>query len=490
MGRHLKNIPTAEGRDRRGPGFYATPGFIAKFMTEAMLEIQPGGACVLDPAAGKEDLLRCFHSAGKSVDSFDIIDYGDHACSNFRRVDFLDYYCGLRQEARGGRDIGCVYDYYIVNPPYNCHEVGYIRDNKDKLNANFDDIGTHNMYSMFLGALIDCAKEGALIGMITLDSFLTARAHRGLRKKILDRCSVHYLVLCPSDLFRDQKADVRTCIIILQKGTRYQGSVKVGKRPRDTDRLKELLSNKAFAEKPIDEISLKTGDGPPEFVIDCPQAVRELFDGPRLGGLFPCITGISTGNDAKYISKEKTGRFTVPFYKNPGTRRFFTGPDGYIPHDFLDIHAKVKNFIVRNRAHVFKEGIICSSMGVAFGACYLPPESAFGVNAAVICGREDLWWLLGYLNSSLVTYIVRSCLIRSNMITSGYVARVPVPAFDAGARRRLSRIAREAYEQKGDRGCAGKYIDAIDELMYAYLAMDERDVREIASFAANLLKAV
>ena len=46
MGRHKKNIITCEGIDRRDSGYYSTPDFISKFMTDAMLDINPDGKFV------------------------------------------------------------------------------------------------------------------------------------------------------------------------------------------------------------------------------------------------------------------------------------------------------------------------------------------------------------------------------------------------------------------------------------------------------------
>lgn len=70
------------------------------------------------------------------------------------------------------------------------------------------DVGVHNMYSMFLSAMIDMAKDGCLIGVVISDSFLTSTYHTKLREKILRACSLHQLILCPANLFWNQKADV------------------------------------------------------------------------------------------------------------------------------------------------------------------------------------------------------------------------------------------------------------------------------------------
>ena len=65
---------------------------------------------------------------------------------------------------------------------------------------------------------------------------------------------------------------------------------------------------------------------------------------------------------------------------------------------FLDISKVIPNFIVRNKNYLFKEGISCSSMGVAFGAAILPKDATFGVNANIIVDESEKWWLLAYLN--------------------------------------------------------------------------------------------
>ncbi len=77
------------------------------------------------------------------------------------------------------------YDYYIANPPYNCHEVNFIKENKKRLKNYFNEVGLHNMYSMFMSAIIDKAKNGAVIGLITNDSFLQRKIIRGLGIKFL-----------------------------------------------------------------------------------------------------------------------------------------------------------------------------------------------------------------------------------------------------------------------------------------------------------------
>ncbi len=146
----------------------------------------------------------------------DLIKYKNNYRCEFKKENFINYYCSQKSTKTWD------YDYYIANPPYNCHEVNFIKDNKKRLREYFNEVGLHNMYSMFMAAVIDKAKNGAVIGFITNDSFFTAKNHKGLRNKILRECSIHEITMCPRGLFHNQGADVRTSILILRKGKEYQ----------------------------------------------------------------------------------------------------------------------------------------------------------------------------------------------------------------------------------------------------------------------------
>jgi hypothetical protein len=132
------------------------------------------------------------------------------------------------------------------------------------------------------------------------------------------------------------------------------------------------------------------------------------------------------------------------------------------------------------------EGITCSSMGLPFGACYLPKGSTYGVNANIFCDKKDIWWLLAYLNSSLVTYIVRGVLIRSNMITSGYVSKIPVIELSKKVKDSLELIAKEAYNKKIGPKEVYSFVKKIDEILFRELELSKEIETDILHFASNL----
>lgn len=496
--------------DRRELGYYYTPQFVADYISKRLLTLHPNGKKVLDPSVGQEELLDNFFDAGKEVDGIDVYQHKNNYQSNFIQQDFIEYYSKIKQnreneqinlfdDAFENNDItfhnGLPYDYYIANPPYNCHEVNYIRDNKASLKTLFSNVGVHNMYSMFISSIIDLAKNGSYIGLITHDSFLTAKHHTKLREQLLNECSIHEITLCPNDLFHEQAADVRTSILILQKGTEYQGDVFVSNRPSSTQafeqQLEQQLTNfttgnyKAYQ---LNDITLTSSKDNSELIIECPDDVKVLFANERLGEAYRCVTGISTGNDKLYLSEKKEEPFTVPFYKNPGKNRFFTDNYIYLHNDFLTFDAEIKNFMVRNKSLLFQPGITCSSMGVQFTACRLPEQATYGVNANIICDDADVWWLLAYLNSELVTYIVRGILIRSNMITSGYVSRIPLLNLTEKDKMTLSHLSKRAYHKAKDGHSYEHVQHEINQVVNELAEISDQTIEMIRHFNLDLIK--
>lgn len=489
MGRHEKRVGQELGLDRRESGYYATPDFVADFIADVLLDMNPLGRSALDPCVGRGEMAVPLLKRGIQVCGFDVLPFDVPAELDFRSEDFLDFYGAHKAGRLSQCRVDLPFDFYVANPPYNCHELSYIRERKPELLRRFGSVGVHNMYSMFLSAIIDCAKQGALIGIITLDSFLTARAHRELRRQMLSQCSIHYLLLCPTDLFWSQGADVRTCIMILQKGTGYQGKIKVANRQHSVAGFRSLVGRRSFREVPLSSLVLHGAEDRSEFIVGVPDDIRGLFTCDRLGTRYRCVTGISTGNDGRFLARQARPGFTRPFYKNPGTRKFYAPPNAYLVDNFLEQERNIPNFVVRNKDLLYAPGITCSSMGVPFSACYLPRDATFGVNANIILPDAETWWLMSYLNSHLVTYLVRGVLIRSNMITSGYVARIPVPKFDVRSRERLSAIARRACQAQVSNGQADAFVAEVNDVVEAETGLSQPTVRCLRDFSDNLIRS-
>ena len=487
MGRHAKTVRSNDGLDRRNTGYYSTPTIVADFIKKKLLSIKSNPSHIFDPCVGNGELLVPFRGTGARMTGFDIIDFKCDSFYDFRCCDFL-------LSAVESLDNPLLYntippaDIIVANPPYNCHEHEYLRRHKAEFSRCFGNGSALNLYSSFLSAIIQIAKPGCIVGVITSDSFLTARGHEALRRLIRDECRIHTLLLCPTDLFQNQMADVRTSILILEKGRQGDYEIEVSSRPDSVREFEEVLNSKSIAKCTPKTFLLSSAKDRGEFLVEVPSSIRSLFDYQRLGELFPCKTGISTGNDRLHLSPVSKNGFKVPFYKNPGSRRFFSAADAFLCDNYLELSRTVPNFMVRNKPYIGRPGISCSSMGVPFGAAILPEDSAFGVNANIFPREEDRWWLLCYLNSSLCNYIVRGVLLRSNMITAGYVSRIPVPKLSYTVRNELDGIARQAYSSRPSPYEAKDFVRRIDQVVFEVCNVPKAERRSILEFCANIIR--
>ena len=185
MARKAKKLFDRNGTEVRELGYYSTPNEVANFIQERLLEINPYISRVLDPAVGKEELIAKFIQKGIEVDGFDIYRHLKRYNCNFIKGNFIDYIIqNMGNSLLVHNELN--YNAIIMNPPYNCHEVNYIKDNKARLSNFFSDTKVLNMYSIFMDIVITYSKQDTLIGMIVSDSFMTAKMHAKLRQKIIE----------------------------------------------------------------------------------------------------------------------------------------------------------------------------------------------------------------------------------------------------------------------------------------------------------------
>jgi hypothetical protein len=270
--------------------------------------------------------------------------------------------------------------------------------------------------------------------MILSDSFLTNTYYRHFREFLLARLRIDELLLAPWKLFHGRAADVRTCILTGRREEHTDDPARPGLR-RHRIRLIDRVNTEADYARPprVEHIAQSEIAAYPDhaFLIGVPKPLRTLYLEPpmRLGDVVTGGTGISTGNDRRFLRRraEVAGDPAwVPYYKNGARQPFWYEPEFCIERDYAPNRRLAPNFLVRNAACFFREGVTCSSVGVRFSAAYLPPDALFGVNANFFFGdRVSLFYTLGLLNTSLAWYFARRVLIRSNNISANYLRRLP-----------------------------------------------------------------
>ncbi|MBO8172130.1 MAG: N-6 DNA methylase [Bacillaceae bacterium] len=484
---------------KRALGKYATPIKTVDYMVDKVLEhiADINHPVILDPAVGDGVFVdRLIHKGidPSFIHAFDIdpevVEKNRHRLPLITIQDFL-----LADASQ--------YDVIIGNPPYKSkRQSSYIKANRLRLEKQFAEIGVQNLYAMFIYQAFQQLKEGGLLCFIVQDSFLTNVYYTKFRRFLLDNSLIKEILLAPRDLFHHTDADVRTAILTLEKCT---GKENEDMRRNNVMRLVDRLQDEDEYDHPPDnKVQLCRQNyfcqmEHYNFFVNVPLSViHTTLETPlKLGDVTEGGTGISTGHDARFLRKaddipENEQGNWVPFYKNGGKKDAWYYETPYRIHkDWQTPSTIYRDFMARNASCYFREGITCSSMGIEFSAAYLPEGCLFGVNANLFTrNRDDLFYILAFLNSHLAKYILRAVFNRTNMITAGYVKRLPYIEPDRVIKQEVVRISKYLVEQRmKDREFPyARYQKKIDRLFYEIYQIPEEDRPVIDVFCEGMFE--
>ena len=475
----IQNLKQIDKTLRRKIGYYSTPSFMAEFMVSEMMKLNPKGKKALDPAVGDEVLLIPFQKEDIETVGYDINRYKEEYKCKFHTKDFIKAFIENEDILKNNS-----FDYIILNPPAVSQKL--IKHEIDIKNLQkFFPEAYQNFFAVFLSACIDIAKEGCIIGALVPDSLLYAKGYHTLRQKILKNCSISHIILCPEDTFRKTGANLSACILILQKTSALR-DIFVLDRPPTTLSFQKLIKENRWIVKSLYEITLNDEWGNIISPILNSQLKDFMETTPKIGELYKVVGGVSTGNESIFISPERKKGFTYPYFTN-SCFKFISEPNSWLRDDFMEFGKARKNFIPRHPEFYNKEGIVCSATGKRFSASYLPFDGIVRTNASIFPPDEDIWWLLAYLNSSFVTFIVKGIISRGNLTTIGNVFSIPLPDFPEKIKENLSQIAKQAVS--GNRP-EKDVLSQIDSLIETHLKLSRDTISQIHHFCSDLTHLV
>lgn len=482
------------GKDRVN-GFYETPLKTVEYICNNVLSSYRKGMKILDPAVGDGIFLSALHQAGISHDDlygFDIDEQKvDALRKKFPNVRVFDATYPFPE----------TYDFIVGNPPYNGDESHYVRENRKRLKEQFKEIDAKNTYSMITYRAINALRENGIFSMILSDSFLTNSYYKSFRLFLLRNTQMHELLLAPWKLFHGRSADVRTCILTATK--KMEGETISSKRTsmppiRLVDRVHtedDYLHPQRVEYIPQDEFTHYPNGA---FLIGVSPQIRDMYLHPsaRLGDIVMGGTGISTGNDKRFLRRREevqNNKQWVPYFKNGARRAYYYRPEFFIERNYEKYQTSVANYLVRNEKFFFKEGITCSSVGVRFSAAYLPKNCLFGVNANFFFrDRETLFYTLGLLNTKLAWYFSRKVLIRTNHISANYLRLLPYQEPPAAEKKKIALTVAEIVNKLRTRpGFDFSAIQAkLDKKFYQIFQLTPATIKDIEEFCSNFYEAI
>ena len=109
------------------------------------------------------------------------------------------------------------------------------------------------------------------------------------------------------------------------------------------------------------------------------------------------------------------------------------------------------------------------------------------MNATVWPKIDDHYWLLAYLNSSLVTYLLKGIIARSHITTIGNVSSLPIIPLSDSDKQSLGRIAKRVINGTL---APEEAVVKIDRIIYRGLSIPAWIRHKIANFCGDIVHLV
>lgn len=369
-------------------------------------------------------------------------------------------------------------DHIVMNPPY--------QSTRTIDSATSDYIKTHytnasgDLYTAFIELALRLLKDGGTLSAITQQSFLTISRYKQFRLELLDRAQfIHYEILGPGVFYFCPGEKVNSVVFTLQKCT----------KPK-TNKIADLCHS--IPGNPI--------------VFDAPAELSKIFsDSPKLAeipgidivnGLFTCNNQLFV-KDVSLVTPEEAHLY-VPYDKGGGKKwyhqtnlRLNWGIDGSHIRDYRAERGQAR--ALPGERFYFKPGVTYSYIGTSgFNARLLSPDSIFDIaSSAIFSSIIDQYYILGWLNSSLVIYLL-SILNPTVNFQIGDLRRLPLLTPDAALEREVARLASscvelvrankiEALPLQDIRQLESSMQRQIDDLIFDHYKIDTDLRKEIAN---------
>jgi hypothetical protein len=334
------------------------------------------------------------------------------------------YQVGM-ETAVAARSIQRNFSAVATNPPYLGHRLlpkalsTFIKTNY--YSARFD------IYSAFLIACTRLLKKCGRMGLICQQSFLSIQRYEDLRKELLSLCQIESLVQLGSGAFAAKKGEKVSNAIIIATNT--AGSENTGEHYTRCWRLTDAKSKDqaeasginsiACTSVPLSNIGIIPGSSlafwcPADLArlfIDCPPLASEATGVVLVNGLFTCDNDrfvkmhwqVEKHELQDYVSYDKGGG--QKWYRQTPYKLLWQDNGNNI-REFR--HSRGQSKSLPGEAFYFQPGITYSYIGTSgFSARLLSPNSVFDIaSSSLFSSRIDFYYLLGFLNSSLVRFLL------------------------------------------------------------------------------------
>lgn len=357
------------------------------------------------------------------------------------------------------------YDVAVANPPYT-DSADFGSELKRFVAKNYKEPDRFhvNLYACFINRCVELAEKTGKIAMIHPRTFMFIKSFEGVRKYILNNLHINLFIdYSLSNLFGPIMVD--PAFYVLEKGiitnedSWFVSLDQYTRTPQEKFKKEYTLaalenhitgkSNKNSYS--INQSSLKIIKSWP-FIYWISDNFRNNFGLQTIGDLFDAAIGLQTSNNERFVRfwwevrksdifRNRSGAQKWVYYDKGGPFNKWFGNKwmvvnwrnkGWEIKNFFDKNGNLRS-VIRNEKFYFQKGITYPLSGTKGASFRLFEENMiFDISAPCIFSKtENINFLLGFLNSNLVFYIL-DCLNPTVHITTGDIRRIPFvkPGFE------------------------------------------------------------
>jgi len=417
-------------------------------------------------AVGEQDLFQQWESVvipniKKAVEKFTSNGNGKGSFFQTKTLDSLTFVDILRNK----------FDVVVANPPYTpAGDFG--KELKTFIDANYKKPHSFhsNLYSAFLKRNSELLNENGKISMISPLTFMYIKSYEDVRNFILKNYHINALIeFGIGGIFMSSSVQVDVAGYILEKNSNGFDSYFMNLQAYKNHSNKNKIFKNAYLNylngvddkhnHTINQAKLTQIKSSP-FIYWISDKFREKFGSEPLDELLVIRQGGATGNNIRFIrfwwevnnelisiDFSSDSKKWVPYAKGGPYEKWHGNywtvlnydKDAY---DYLSTHGNC----LPSEDYYFLEGITyCSSGSKGTSFRHLPTNSIIsgaGPGIYAINKFKNMWFSLGFLNSSLSFYI-SDCLNPTVNITQGDIKRIPFAQPSKEIETQVSQLAQE-----------------------------------------------
>lgn len=320
------------------------------------------------------------------------------------------------------------YDIVVTNPPYMSNGVmGNIL--KEYLSKKYND-SKMDLCNSFME--LDIVNDNGYLSMINQHSWMYLFSFENLRKKIIENKSIVNMLHLGTRAFEEIGGEVVQTTTFVMKNIKTNNKtmfIELNNIDNSIEKENAFLKYKETKEKTyyhnLEEFLKVPGY---VFVFQANEKTINLFENKKLGDVIEVATGLSTSDNNRFLrlwhevdynniefnANLENSKKWFPMAKGGNFRKWYGNLDYIINwqyngkeiKEYAEQLYKCSSRTIKNTKHYFKEGITWSALTTGNLSMRYMKNSIFGSGASCAFVKEDLYKIMGLLNSELVNYFM------------------------------------------------------------------------------------